>query len=47
MYISEVHNFWQLSVKFKYSPCYTNQTNSSKIKISNLKTHLKVICDIP
>ncbi len=38
--------FGQLSVKFKYSPIYTNQTNSSKIMISNLKTPLKMICDI-
>ncbi len=29
-----------------YSASYTNQTNSSKIMISNLKTPLKVICDI-
>ncbi len=33
-------------VKFKYLLSYTNQTNSLKIMISNLKTHLKVIYDI-
>ncbi len=35
-----------LSVKLKYSLGHTNQINSSKIMISNLKTHLKVFSDI-
>ncbi len=37
---------WHLSVKLKYSPSHTIQSNSSKIMISNLKTHLKVFSDI-